>query len=68
MKDEDGRNEDYVLQVRDNTHHYMKALIQENERLRALVNDLEEQRRNDEQRLGLVTSERAKLAEDCVRA
>jgi len=63
MKEDDPRNEDYVLQVRDNTHHYMKALIQENERLRALVNDLEEQRKKDEQRLGRVDSERAKLAE-----
>jgi GAF domain-containing protein len=63
MKNDDGRNEDYVLQVRDTTHQYMGALIQENERLRALVNDLEEQRRQDEQQLGMAASERAKLAE-----
>jgi len=63
MKNDEGRNEDYVLQVRDNTHQYMEALIQENARLRTLVNDLEEQRRQGEQQLGIATSEREKLAE-----
>jgi hypothetical protein len=63
MKNEEGRNEDYVLQVRDKTHKYMEALIEENERLRTLVTDLEEQRRLGEQQLGIAESERQKLAE-----
>ena len=63
MKNDDGRNEDYILQVRDNTHKYMEALIQENERLRMLVSDLEEQRRQGERQLGMAESERRKLAE-----
>ena len=63
MTNDEGRNEDYVLQVRDTTHQYMEALIQENARLRALVADLEEQRRRDEQQLGIAASEREKLAE-----
>ena len=63
MTNDDGRNEDYVLQVRDNTHKYMEALIQENERLRSLVSDLEEQRRQGEQQLGIAESERQKLVE-----
>jgi hypothetical protein len=53
MTNDDGRNEDYVLQVRDNTHKYMESLIHENERLRSLVSDLEEQRRQGKQQLGI---------------
>jgi len=63
MKNDDGRNEDYVLQVRDNTHKYIEKLIQENVRLRSLVSDLEEQQRQGEQQLGIAESERQKLAE-----
>jgi hypothetical protein len=63
MKNDDGRSEDYVLQVRDNTHKYIEKLIEENARLRSLVSDLEEQRRQGEQQLGIAESERQKLAE-----
>jgi hypothetical protein len=63
MKNDDGRNEDYVLQVRDNTHKYIEKLIEENARLRSLVSDLEEQQRQGEQQLGIAESERQKLAE-----
>jgi GAF domain-containing protein len=63
MTNDDGRNEDYILQVRDNTHKYMEALIQENELLRSLVSDLEEQQRRGEQQLGIAESERQKLAQ-----
>jgi len=63
MKNDDGRNEDYVLQVRDNTHKYIEKLIQENAHLRSLVSDLEEQQRQGEQQLGIAESERQKLAE-----
>jgi len=70
MKKDDARSEEYVLQVRENTHKYIEALIEENERLRDLVNDLETQRRLAEGRLGAaeselgrIESERRKLAE-----
>ena len=63
MTDDDVRNEDYVLQVRENTHKYMEALVQENERLRSLVSDLEEQRQLGEQQLDISESERQKLVE-----
>lgn len=57
MKQDDGRNEDYVLQVRDTTHRYIEALIQENERLRGVVKNFEEQQRRSEQERGLAESE-----------
>ena len=70
MKKDEARHEEYVLQVRENTQKYIEALIEENERLRSLVNDLEEQRRQTDRQLGIaeselgrVESERQKLAE-----
>ncbi len=77
MKKDAGRKEDYILQIRDNTQKYMAALIQENERLRAIVGDLEQQRISTEQQrvsteqrlgiaesaLGRIQTERQKLAE-----
>jgi chromosome segregation ATPase len=70
MKKDETRSEEYVLQVRENTQKYIEALITENERLRSLVNDLEEQRQKTDRRLGIaeselgrVESERQKLAE-----
>jgi hypothetical protein len=70
MKKDETRSEEYVLQVRENTQKYIEALIDENERLRSLVNDLEEQRQKTDRRLGIaeselgrVESERQKLAE-----
>ncbi len=70
MNREEQRSEEYVLQVRENTQKYIEALIAENERLRSLVNDLEEQRRQTDRRLGVAESElgrieveRLKLAE-----
>jgi len=70
MKKDEQRSEEYVLQVRQNTQKYIEALIAENERLRSLVNDLEEQRRQTDRRLGIAESElgrieveRLKLAE-----
>jgi chromosome segregation ATPase len=70
MKDIEARNEEYVLQVRENTQKYIQALIEENESLRSLVNDLEEQRKQTDRQLGIaeselgrIESERQKLAE-----
>ena len=70
MKKDEARGEEYVLQVRENTQKYIEALIEENERLRSLVNDLEEQRRQTDRQLGIaeselgrIESERQKLAE-----
>ena len=70
MKKDEARSEEYVLQVRENTQKYIEALIDENERLRSLVNDLEEQRQQSDRRLGIAESEldrieleRQKLAE-----
>ena len=71
MKKDETRSEEYVLQVRENTQKYIGALIEENERLRSLVNDLEEQRKQTDRRLGIaeselgrIESERQKLAEN----
>jgi hypothetical protein len=70
MKKDEARHEEYVLQVRENTQKYIEALIEENERLRSLVNDLEEQGKQTDLRLGVaeselgrIESERQKLAE-----
>ena len=70
MKKDQTRNEEYILQVRENTQKYIGALIEENENLRSLVNDLEEQRQQADRRLGVaeselgrIESERQKLAE-----
>ena len=70
MKKDEARGEDYVLKVRNNTQKYIAALIEENEGLRSLVGDLDEQRKQSDQRLGVaeselgrVESERQKLAE-----
>ena len=70
MKKDETRNEEYVLQVRENTQKYIEALIEENENLRSLVNDLEQQRQQTDRQLGIaeseldrIESERQKLAE-----
>jgi len=70
MKKDEARGEDYVLKVRNNTQKYIEALIEENEGLRSLVGDLDEQRKQSDRRLGVaeselgrVESERQKLAE-----
>ena len=70
MKKDEARGEDYVLKVRNNTQKYIEALIGENEGLRSLVSDLDEQRKQSDRRLGVaeselgrVESERQKLAE-----
>jgi len=70
MKKDETHNEEYVLQVRENTQKYIEALIEENENLRSLVNDLEVQRQQTDRRLGIaeselgrIESERQKLAE-----
>jgi hypothetical protein len=70
MKKDETHNEEYVLQVRENTQKYIGALIEENENLRSLVNDLEVQRQQTDRRLGVaeselgrIESERQKLAE-----
>jgi hypothetical protein len=70
MKKDETHNEEYVLQVRENTQKYIEALIEENENLRSLVNDLEQQRQQTDRQLGIaeseldrIESERQKLAE-----
>jgi len=70
MKKDETSNEEYVLQVRENTQNYIEALIEENGRLRLLVSDLEEQRQQTDRQLGIaeselgrIESERQKLAE-----
>ncbi|MBW2715886.1 MAG: GAF domain-containing protein [Deltaproteobacteria bacterium] len=70
MKKDEPSNEEYVLQVRENTQNYIEALIEENGRLRLLVSDLEEQRQQTDRQLGIaeselgrIESERQKLAE-----
>ena len=70
MKKDETRNEEYVLQVRENTQKYIEALIEENENLRSIVNDLEQQRQQSDRQLGIaeseldrIESERQKLAE-----
>jgi len=70
MKQDETRNEEYVLQVRENTQNYIEALIEENGRLRLLVGDFEEQRQQTDRQLGIaeselgrIESERQKLAE-----
>ena len=61
MKDDEGHNEDYILQVRENTQRYIEALLQENERLRSLVSELEGGRRRTEHRLGIAESELGRI-------
>lgn len=61
MKKDEARSEEYVLQVRENTQKYIGALIEENERLRSLVNDLEEQRQQTDRRLGIAESELGRI-------
>ena len=70
MKKDEARSEEYVLQVRENTQKYIEALIEENERLRSLVNEIEDQLKQTDRRLGIAVSElgrieteRLKLAE-----
>jgi len=70
MKKDKARGEAYALHVRENTQKYIEALIEENEGLRSLVSDLDEQRKQSDRRLGVaeselgrVESERQKLAE-----
>jgi hypothetical protein len=70
MKNDENRSEEYVLQVRENTQRYIEALLEENESLRSLVNDLEQQRQQTDRQLGIaeselgrIESERQKLAE-----
>ena len=48
MSKDDGRSEDYVFQVRDNTRRYVEELISENESLRLIVTSLERQRTRHE--------------------
>jgi len=61
MKKDEMRSEEYVLQVRENTQKYIAALIEENERLRALVSDLEKQRQQTDRRLGIAESELGRI-------
>jgi hypothetical protein len=61
MKKDETHNEEYVLQVRENTQKYIEALIEENENLRSLVNDLEVQRQQTDRRLGIAESELGRI-------